>query len=122
MLALPTLSFVRLVPRACDACSPPSSYSPSGLRSSHAHAAGPAPRDPWRIPRWARNLLFPPIENMSVIVGRPVSPALYLRYLPGRCGIGRLLGRAFRASAPRSAPQAAPRCFPRAGAAAGIPR
>jgi hypothetical protein len=36
--------------------------------------------NPRRIPRWARNLLFPPIENLSVIVGRPVSPALYLRY------------------------------------------
>jgi Uncharacterised nucleotidyltransferase len=36
--------------------------------------------NPRRIPRWARNLLFPPIENMSVIVGRPISPALYLRY------------------------------------------
>lgn len=49
---------------------------------------------PWRIPRWARNLLFPPIENMSVIVGRPVSPALYLRYFtrPLR-PLGRLLGK-----------------------------
>ena len=49
---------------------------------------------PRRIPRWARNLLFPPIESLSVIVGRPVSPALYLRYFtrPLR-PIARMLGK-----------------------------
>jgi hypothetical protein len=51
---------------------------------------------PRRIPRWTRNLLLPPIENISVIVGQPVSPGLYLRYLtrPFR-PIARLLGRSF---------------------------
>jgi hypothetical protein len=52
--------------------------------------------NPKRIPRWARNLLFPPLENMSVIVGRPISPALYLSYLtrPFR-PVARFLGRTF---------------------------
>ena len=51
---------------------------------------------PRRIPRWARNLLFPPLENMAVIHGRPVSAALYLRYLtrPLR-PVARMLGRSF---------------------------
>ncbi len=48
---------------------------------------------PRRIPRWARNLLFPPLENMAVIYGRPASSSLYLRYLtrPFR-PVARMLG------------------------------
>lgn len=49
---------------------------------------------PQQIPRWLRNLLFPPLENMSALHGEPVSAALWARYLtrPLR-PIGRVLGR-----------------------------
>ena len=56
----------------------------SRRRPGHGHAKTLLPlvlADPRRIPAWVRTKLFPPIDNMAVIAGRPVSPALYLRYL-----------------------------------------
>ena len=37
--------------------------------------------DPRRWPRFLRHALFPPIDEMAEVLGRPVTPGLYLRYL-----------------------------------------
>ena len=49
--------------------------------------------DPVRVPIWFRNAMFPPVENLAAIEGRPLSQALRWRHLirPFRA-LGRAVG------------------------------